>query len=97
MPKKPYEVEVSAAENGSIWNLVSSGWEKARKLRRARSLMKADEGWTDREICDALDVSRPRWNGRGGDTCKRALRSPCMARRRSGGINENWTGGMKHT
>ncbi len=59
MPKKLYDVELSDAERAHLENLVSAGTEKARKLRRARILMKADEGWTDQEICDALDVSRP--------------------------------------
>ncbi len=38
--------------------LISSGEEKARKLTRARILLKADEGWTDRAISEALDSGR---------------------------------------
>jgi len=59
MPKKIYEVELSASERDHLENIVSSGTEKARKLTRARILLKADEGWTDPQIQAALDVSRP--------------------------------------
>ena len=59
MPKKIYEVELSASERDHLENIVSSGTEKARKLTRARILLKADEGWTDAQIQAALNVSRP--------------------------------------
>ena len=59
MPKKIYEVELSASERDHLENIVSSGTEKARKLTRARILLKADEGWTDPQIQAALNVSRP--------------------------------------
>jgi transposase len=59
MPKKIYDVELSASERDHLENIVSSGTEKARKLTRARILLKADEGWTDPQIQAALDVSRP--------------------------------------
>jgi transposase len=59
MPKKIYRVELSASERDHLENIVSSGTEKARKLTRARILLKADEGWTDPQIQAALDVSRP--------------------------------------
>lgn len=58
MPKKLYKVKLSKAEREHLENLVSSGTEKARKLRRARILMKADDQWADRAIGEALDVSR---------------------------------------
>jgi DNA-directed RNA polymerase specialized sigma24 family protein len=50
-----FEVE----ERKKLSTLIGSGREKARKLTRARILLKADEGWQDREICKALDVSIP--------------------------------------
>jgi len=59
MPKKIYVVELSASEREHLENIVSTGTEKARKLTRARILLKADEGWTDPQIQAALDVSRP--------------------------------------
>lgn len=54
--KKIYEVKLSPSERDHLKNLVSSGREKARKLTRARILLKADEGWSDKAICQALDV-----------------------------------------
>jgi transposase len=59
MPKKIYQVKLSASERDHLENIVSSGTEKARKLTRARILLKANEGWTDPQIQAALDVSRP--------------------------------------
>ncbi len=54
--KKTYAVALSEAERNHLKNLVSTGSEKARKLTRARILLKADEDWTDEEISRALDV-----------------------------------------
>jgi transposase len=54
--KKVYEVELSQAERDHLKNLVSTGTQKARKLTRARILLKADEGWSDEAISQALDV-----------------------------------------
>lgn len=54
--KKIHEVDLSLAERDHLKNIVSKGIEKARKLTRARILLKADEKWSDQEISDALDV-----------------------------------------
>lgn len=59
MPKKLYEVKLTDAERKHLENLISSGIEKVRKLNRARILLKADDGWKDAAIAQALDVSRP--------------------------------------
>ena len=58
MPKKKYIVDLSAEEREELETLISSGADSARKLTRARILLKADEGWTDEAIVDALDVGR---------------------------------------
>lgn len=57
--RKKYIVKLTVEEEEQLRHLVSSGKERARKLTRARILLKTDEGWTDRAICVALDVSRP--------------------------------------
>ena len=57
--KKSYEVKLTPEERNHLKNLISMGEEKARKLTRARILLKADEGWTDPQIQAALDVSLP--------------------------------------
>ena len=54
--KKTYTVELLQSERDHLENLVSTGVEKARKLTRARILLKADEDWTDEAISQALDV-----------------------------------------
>ena len=58
MPKKIYTVHLSTSERDHLVNIISSGTEKARKLTRARILLKSDERWLDKEICAALDVGR---------------------------------------
>ncbi len=57
--RKKYIVKLTVEEKEQLRVLLSSGKERARKLTRARILLKVDEGWTDRAICVALDVSRP--------------------------------------
>jgi transposase len=54
--RKVYEVNLSQSERDHLENLISTGSEKARKLARARILLKANEGWTDPEIARSVDV-----------------------------------------
>jgi transposase len=56
MPKKKYIVDLTPDERQELEKLISSGTERARKLARARILLKADEGWTDEAISEALGV-----------------------------------------
>jgi transposase len=56
MPQKKYIVDLTPAERETLESLLASGQESARKLTRARVLLKADEDWTDAAISDALDV-----------------------------------------
>lgn len=56
MPKK-YIVTLTGEEQVLLQGLVSSGIAQARKLTRARILLKADAGWQDQAIGEALDVS----------------------------------------
>jgi transposase len=61
MPKV-FRVTLSEAEREELEALIRSGTASARKLTRARILLKADQAddgrpaWTDREIAAALDV-----------------------------------------
>ena len=50
MGQKVAVVNLSPLEREHLENLVSSGVESARKLTRARILLKADEQWTDQQI-----------------------------------------------
>jgi hypothetical protein len=59
---KKYFVKLSSEERQYLENLISSGIAPARKLQRARILLKSDcsEGgsnWTYEAICDAFDVN----------------------------------------
>lgn len=54
--KKTYKVALSKSERDHLINMISSGTEKARKLTRARILLKAAEGWIDADISQALNV-----------------------------------------
>lgn len=56
MPKKKYIVNLTADERQELETLISSGEAKVRKVTRARILLKADEGWTDSAISEALDI-----------------------------------------
>lgn len=52
-----YIVTLTQEERDSLRQMLSAGKERARKLTRARILLKADENWTDEAIHQALDVS----------------------------------------
>jgi len=59
---KKYFVKLTSEERSYLEKLVSSGNAPARRLRRARILLKSDcsEGgpnWTYEAICDAFDVN----------------------------------------
>jgi hypothetical protein len=56
---KTYKVKLSQKEREYLENIISAGEEKARKITRARILLKADADWTDKQIQVALDVSLP--------------------------------------
>ena len=59
---KKYIVRLNQEERESLQRLVRVGKAAARKISRARILLKANAGeggpgWTDQRIADALDVS----------------------------------------
>ena len=58
MPKKKYLVKLDDVERLQLETLLRSGHHRARKLTRARILLKADAGCLDEEIVEALDVGR---------------------------------------
>jgi hypothetical protein len=58
---KKYVVELSVEERERLETLIRGGKHPARKLTRARILLKADageagEGWSDSQIAGALDI-----------------------------------------
>ena len=52
-----YQVQLTAAEEATLLNLISQGQPAARKNTRARILLKANEGFKDEQIAQALNVS----------------------------------------
>jgi len=59
MTKKLYVVDLTEEERTSLLEMITSGAHRSRKLNRARILLLADEGRTDREIAKALYSSVP--------------------------------------
>jgi transposase len=57
MPKKLYIIALTDEEREELIELTRKGKASARKLTRARILLKADEGWKDEQILAALDTS----------------------------------------
>src|SRR5215212_7496791 len=55
MPKI-YVVELTGEQRQGLERMVNCGRESARKITRARILLKADEGEADEEIAQALGV-----------------------------------------
>jgi transposase len=56
--KHPIAVTLSQTDRASLQTFIHAGKANARTFTRARVLLKAAEGWTDAQICDALDISR---------------------------------------
>jgi hypothetical protein len=59
---KKYVVRLSAEERGALEALIGKGKSPARRLTKARILLKADqsedgEGWSDSKIVEALDTT----------------------------------------
>ena len=59
---KKYVVRLSSQERQRLESLIGSGKRSAQLITKARILLKADtsdlgQGWTDRDIADALDTS----------------------------------------
>src|SRR5215471_10408252 len=56
--KHPLPVTLSESEQASLRTFIHTGKANARTFTRARVLLKAAEGWTDQQICEAFDISR---------------------------------------
>lgn len=56
---KKYAIDLSEEEQTLINKLITSGSQRVRKTNHARILLKANAGWTDQMIAEALNVSVP--------------------------------------
>jgi transposase len=91
---KKYLVKLSVEERERLETLIRGGKHPARKLTRARILLKADageagEGWSDSQIAGALDIGlatvarvRQQLVEEGFDSVLTPKRSPASARPR---------------
>ena len=59
MPRKKYLINLSDEEQQELHEITRKGKIKARKMKRAMILLKADEGLSDPQIMTAISVSRP--------------------------------------
>ncbi len=59
MPAKKYHVELSADERAILQQMLRRGTHSARRLTRARVLLKAADGMRDDEIAEAVETSLP--------------------------------------
>ncbi len=56
---KKYVVELEEEERRALKQITRSGKHAVRKIRWAHALLKADAGWKDEKITEALDISLP--------------------------------------
>src|SRR5947209_6848752 len=56
--KHPLPVILSESDRASLHTFIHAGKANARTFTRARALLKADEGWSDQQICAAFEISR---------------------------------------
>lgn len=54
-----YVVRLTDAERDHLKDLIAAGTAPARKLAHVRILLKADAGWVDERIGEAVEVSQP--------------------------------------
>lgn len=58
MARMKYVVHLSDEERKEVQHLARAGKGSSRKATRARTLLKADAGWQERQIAEALDIHR---------------------------------------
>lgn len=56
---KKYIVDLKEEERRTLKQITRCGKHSARKIRWAHALLKADAGWKDEEVAEALDISLP--------------------------------------
>jgi transposase len=59
MPAKKYHIELTDQERSMLEQMLRRGKHSARKLTRARILLKADSGLRDEDIAQELDTCIP--------------------------------------
>src|SRR5215211_5035557 len=97
--RKKYIVQLTEEEREYLHKLISSGTAPARKLNRARILLKANvgkhaegEALIDREIARMLETSAATVQRVRERFMKEGSKPPWNARCRTGSTNAPWTG-----
>jgi len=98
--RKIYVITLSLEERSSLEKLVSTGSTRAKRQTHGRILLKADTsaagpGWSDEQICAALDVGgstvervRKRFVEEGMESLRSRPKTPRPSRRRLDGEQE---------
>lgn len=58
MIQHPIPVTLSETDRASLQTFIHAGRANARSFTRAHALLKAVDGWTDTQICEAFGISR---------------------------------------
>ena len=95
-----YFVSLSIEERAYLEKLISSGNAPARKLQRARILVKSDCGegrpnWTYEAICDAFDVNAVTVTNIRKAFSEGGLEKALNQKNRNGNMNVVWMGMRK--
>ena len=91
-----YKVALTEAERSRLNAVSQRGKASVRTVKRALSLLKADQGLRDREIPMCCWSTPPRSPDRGSGTWRKDLRPPSMTDRGRAG-SASWTAGRKRT
>ena len=91
-----YKVELTEAERSRLNEVSQRGKASVRTVKRALSLLKADQGFRDREIADCCWSTRPRSPERGSGTPEEGLEA-AINDRRGRAKSASWTASRKRT
>lgn len=58
MPQHPIPITLSETDRASLQTFIHAGKTNARSFARAHALLKAADGWTDAQICEAFGITR---------------------------------------
>jgi transposase len=85
MPRKTiFVVKLTAEDRDYLTQFIRRGKASARSLARARILLMADEGYSNKEIVEVIKVSRPTVNHIRKRYCQEGLDSAINEKPRSG-------------
>jgi exosome complex RNA-binding protein Rrp42 (RNase PH superfamily) len=84
---KKYIVDLKRDEQKMLTGLIASGTQHVRKINHAHILLKADGGWTDQKISEALNVSVPTIERVRQQFVEKGIQQALSSRKRGGSIS----------